>query len=201
MTRSIVRSALTALIAGLLLPASSHAQESESDLCFSGRPLPECSAFMLTEFGYARRLNDSQRAGSSGRWLLGGELGLMVNRGERSALGGAFFLGAEDAGTRWGFRPRYRRWLEDGLVLDVAPGILFAGQLGQFEPKFPGFSGQVALGYRDIAAVTTQFEIIPSDQQGTRTEAFIGARGGAAVGVIGGLATAALVVIAVATAF
>jgi hypothetical protein len=173
----------------------------QAQMCFSGRPLPKCKAFMLTEFGYSRRLNDSHRDVYSGRWYLTAELGAMVNRGYRSALGAALFFGAEDDGSRWGLRPRYRRWLSGTISLDVAPGILFAGTDNRFQPSFPGFSGQLSLGVGDLVGVTTQLEIIPSDALGTRTEWFVGVRGGSGIGIVGGLATFVLAAIAAATAF
>lgn len=174
------------------------AADRPQTLCFGAHPLPRCRAFTLTEFGYSRRMNDSHRERTgSYHYYFTAQVGAMVNRGSRSALGGTIFFGGEDDGSRWGLRPRYRRWLTKTMAVDLAPGIVFAGSNDRFEPRYPGFSGEAGLAVQDLLALTAEFEVIPSHTHGTRTEWFAGVRGGSGLGVVGGLGTVVLLAILV----
>src|SRR5690242_6625913 len=153
--------------------------ETPRGMCFRARPLTDCRAFWLTEFGLAARLGSA----SSPDALLTMELGAMRNVGAQSALGGSLYLslndGAGDVGGV-GVKPRIRRWLGPGIALDVSPGILLAGG------GSPGFTGHVGLTVRDWLALTMQAQTVQPTNSGGRALAwFGGARLGALPGAIG----------------
>ena len=110
--------------------------------CFTGRPVPQCRSFWITEAGFSVRLDDHpNKDGGSVTF----DLGYAVNIGGQSALGVSGFLrGGEPVGGG-GIRGRYRLWLGGATSLDLAPGILLASSGGQFDYKAGTFSGQVAL--------------------------------------------------------
>jgi hypothetical protein len=158
-----------------------------------GRPWPECRTFALTEFGYSRRLISDERDSTSGGWLFTGEVGIMANRGARSAWGATVFCEFESEGFLWGIRPRYRRWLTRSISCDVAPGILVdAGTGAPFEGRSPAFSGQVSLNFSDLIALTSQVDVIHG-AGGTRTEMYAGIRGGGEVAIVSAFSFVVLV--------
>lgn len=171
-----------------LTSAGSQAQAADSTATKSflprGRPWPECRTFALTEFGYSRRLVSDKRDSASAGWLFTGELGIMANRGTRSAWGATVFCEFEYEGFLWGIRPRYRRWLTRSISCDVAPGILVdAGTGDQFQGRSPAFSGQVSLNFSDLIGLTSQVDVIHG-AGGTRTEMYAGIRGGGELGIV-----------------
>jgi hypothetical protein len=123
----------------------------------------------------------------------------MVNWGERSALGAAFFSTVPpdlDWG-RGGLRLRYRRWLTRSVSIDVAPGIVLSTR-GRH--RSPGFSGAATLNAGDWVGLTAQLEIIPESggYGGTLVNWSGGLRAGSYPGVIGHIAIALLYAIAAA---
>ena len=140
--------------------------------CFRGRPKPTCDNFWITEFGFAKGVTNDQPDDSGG--LLTWELGWMVNRGTRTALGmAAFFQGRTGDGiatTGIGIRPRFRWWMNRTISVDFAPGIVLHGS-----GPGPGFSGNVGFNFGDHAALTAHVVGRPYAQS-TRPEVFIGGR-------------------------
>src|SRR3989442_15392150 len=114
------------LCSALMLIGARLAAQAPTGLCFRPRPLPACSAYWITEFGVSASLSRSEfhPAVPLFTWELGG----MKNLGERSALGATVFVNASDFGSGPGGRLRLRRWLSQGLSLDVAPGIILSGR-------------------------------------------------------------------------
>ena len=173
------------IVAGMLaasLAAPLHGQQSDpaapKPLCFRGRPLPQCRAFWLTEFGVS----------PFEPWFVW-ELGGMRNVGARSAVGGALYVRI-DGGTAYGVKPRFRRWLSPVVALDVAPGIIILAAAG----NSAGFAGHVGLSVGDLVGVTLQAETVPPDfDGGKRVKWSGGGRLGAVPGTIAGIAGVALV--------
>ena len=129
----------------------------------------------------------------------------MVNRGPRSALGAAvFFRGGEPIGGI-GFRPRYRRWLNSHVSLDVAPGLVLKTLGSQFTLKAPTFSGQVGLNLGSGLALTGQVDVARNAAgtfaNGSSTDVawYAGGRLGGGVGVAGILGFLALGALVAAT--
>ena len=97
---------------------------AEGGPCFSGQPLPDCQSFVILEPGYGLRLNGP----SEEKHYIVGDFGLMWNRNDRYALGGAVFVGALAGPTlhfRVGIRPRIRLWLsrENSIEGSLGPFI------------------------------------------------------------------------------
>ena|SRR2546426_6671842 len=95
MTRSIAGVVLLVSLATPLRAQLVPPPNAPKALCFRGRPLPQCRAFWLTEFGLS--LPDGP---------FGWELGGMRNVGKRSAVGGTLYLRI-DGGTAYGVKPMY----------------------------------------------------------------------------------------------
>ena len=84
---------------------------------------------------------------------------------------------------RAGLRLRYRHWLPSGFTVDVAPGVLLLNQT--FTAQGIGFSGGVAVGYRDWAAITVQVEVADYELTGTEATGFLGLKLGSYPGAVG----------------
>jgi hypothetical protein len=197
--RQAVLAVLLAVVAGGLLDLQALAAQS----CFAAHQLPRCRSYWLTEAGVSARL-DSHPQTESGSATL--ELGYMVNLSSRSALGATVFLrGGEPVGGI-GFRPRYRRWFNSQVSLDVAPGLVFKAMSGgQFLLKAPTFSGQVGLNLGSGLALTGQVDVarnaLGSFANGRATDVawYAGGRLGGGLGVAGMLGFVALGALIAAT--
>lgn len=137
---------------------SSQKMVAKKKFSFKPKPLPKCSSFLITEFGWSFGLGKSSDKGNLR--LLNWELGYMVNRDEHSAIGGTFVIAVEPDGgaSRLGLKVRYRRWLSNGASLDIAPGILILSGKNKF--SFPSFTGHVGLNLSEWFALTGQVEIM-----------------------------------------
>src|SRR5712691_2116678 len=154
----------------LMLIGGRLAGQAPTGLCFTSRPLPACGAYLITEFGVGVPLS---RTGVHSAPLFTWELGGMKNLGERSALGATVFVNTSDFGSGPGVRLRLRRWLNHGISLDVAPGLMLSGSAAR------RFSGEAALELHGLFAATLQAE---------GDHLFVGGRLGALPGLITGVA-------------
>lgn len=180
---------LLGLIACAVLPGTATAQ-----FCYRGRPRPDCATFLVSEFLVGSRNAESQYAET--RLILQWEYGLMTNVSDRSALGGTVLGAVSGSGGRLAFKARYRRWLTPEWALDVAPGlVVVAGSGGQAaDLRGPGFSGHLAIMWKDYAGVALVYEAIPfrealTEFTGTDATVGFGARLGSPVGGVIGAAT------------
>jgi hypothetical protein len=81
----------------LALFEATPAQSAQgSGLCFHARPKPDCSAFILTNFGTYLMLGRTERYNSRLRAI--GDWGFMVNVGARDAVGPSVFASLDDGG-------------------------------------------------------------------------------------------------------
>ena len=182
---------------------------------FKPKPFPECSSFLITEFGLSYGLD--KPSDEANLQLLTWELGYMVNRDEHSAIGGTFFIAVEpDGDASWlGLKARYRYWLSGNRSLDIAPGILITGWKSKF--GFPSFTCHTALNLNDWFAITGQVDIVRWKTSGyehtlqngqfqftwqektvTKPEWYLGLKLGTPAGA--GIGTAAVIAAAVAVA-
>jgi hypothetical protein len=129
----------------------------------------------------------------------------MLNLSPRSALGAAVFLrGGEPVGGI-GFRPRYRRWFNSHVSLDVAPGLVLKTLGSQFTLKAPTLSGQVGLNVGSGLALVGQVDVARNAMgtfaNGSSTDVawYAGGRLGGRLGVAGVLAFLALGALVAAT--
>lgn len=134
-------------------------QSLGAQTCFRGKRIDSCSTFLVTEFGYASRLNEAPDV-TKGNFLFIWKFGLMANLDERSALGGALQLGADDNGTRLAVKARYRRWLGSAASLEVAPGLILTGSDNHFHLSLPGFTGEIGLNAADLFGMFLMVEVI-----------------------------------------
>jgi len=178
----------TALLAQNPSAPATAASAHKTHWCFRGRPRPTCDVFVLTEFGFAANVTPHGDE-SGGPYDSGGlyteEIGWMMNRGTRAALGVAGFLQQKDGGynsSGAGIRPRLRWWISRSVSLDLAPGI-FWYRWG----TRPRFTGHVGLNVGDVVALTAHVvEGVPGppDDPGAPGGGFIGARAGSALGTL-----------------
>jgi len=127
--------------------------------CFRGRPLPTCAQFWILETGAAVRVN-SLGTGSRSNYLLGLDLGVMRNRGPRTALGVTGFVGMGDQLTAGSsvllsLKPRLRRWLSRTLSADLAAGPVLVAANAAPGSRL-GVTGQLGFNLNDYAGVTAQ---------------------------------------------
>lgn len=129
---------------------------------WKGAPLPYCKSFLLTEAELAYRFNSPPKFNNRQHSFLSWDLGIMVNRGEHSAIGGTLFLGIDDASTamRFGIRPRYRRWLSRTSSLDFSTGI-FVVKPDAGSERLLGLSGHVGLNLSNWFGFAGRVEFTP----------------------------------------
>lgn len=158
-------------------PAPVNAQRAP--ICFRGRALPRCRAFFLTEASYLRRLVGTRRSYEESRFggerypitirdlddqHLSWEVGYMVNRGSRRAVGATLMMGTGDAGGRVAVKGRYRYWIDEGdASLDLSLGVARAGVRNRDffgVSRGTGLTADVALGVGDFAAFTARAELL-----------------------------------------
>lgn len=207
----------------LAAPAVLDAQELTLDsapverppICFRGGPLPRCRAFWLVEMGWYQRVlgpsvsitrhgepptGPSYRARASESYLAW-EVGGMVNRDARSAVGGTVLLGTDGEGEeRVGVKGRYRRWLSPRTALDLSGGVLRGAVPDPpFEPHVGGFGVTADAGYQvaDLVAVSARVDVLHAGGR-TYPTLYAGGRLGSYPAVAGTVVLAGLVAWAIA---
>ncbi|OGC85424.1 MAG: hypothetical protein A2142_02210 [candidate division Zixibacteria bacterium RBG_16_48_11] len=136
--------------------------ESSRKSWFEAGPKSQYGFFLLSEFGYLPRIALNSKLPESyydKSFLFTWELGLMLNVSEKNALGFSLYAAADDEGSRYGAKARFRRWFSHGFSLDFAPGILL-DEIDSHNEKYPGFTGQMGLNLNWLT-LATQLEIIP----------------------------------------
>lgn len=150
-------------------PAAAQAADAASDpraagegrACFSGRPSPACRSFWITEFGgawYSVTPRGDYNLGDREIMFLW-ELGWMRNRSARDAMGASVFFATNDEVMRTGVRGRYRRWVADGLAVDVAPTLIVLQSNRAYEVRAqPGVSVLGDVSFGDWIVLTGELE-------------------------------------------
>jgi hypothetical protein len=136
--------------------------------CFRGKSLSECSSFFISEFAYLKRLSRSvgfdedkvYRFKGDHDFYFSADIGWMRNLDMKNAIGGTMYFGLDDDGSRLAIKPRYRRWLNDKISLDISAGLIFKSFENEMH-KSPGFTGHIGLGISDYIMLITQLEIMP----------------------------------------
>lgn len=153
--------------------------------CYRGRTAPPCRSFWITEFGGARYTVPpvGQEMPEDRELLFLWELGWMRNRSAHDAVGASAFFATNDEVMRTGVRARYRRWLGDGLSVDVAPTLIVLQSNRAYEVQAtPGVSVLGALNFGDLIVLTGEVE---ATDGGIRT--LYGVRMGSYAGAVSGL--------------
>ena len=181
MSRDRILAALTALA---LLPAPAEAQT-----CMRGRPAPLCRSFAVTELGYSYRLGlgASPDAGEQQDHYLNGDFGWMWNRSPRTAIGGTLFAGALvdfAFSMRVGAKARVRRWLGEGVGLDLSAGPV-VGSASPSSGTVLGLTSHVGLTLEDRLVLLAGLDVLP-DPTGPDAVWSVGARLGSRPALWGG---------------
>ncbi len=162
------------------------APDLEAQFSWKPRPLPAARTFLVTEIGYAYRVNDyaENTFNLQRRHYLTSEIGFMANTSESFAIGATNFIGADEGGNfRWGVKLRLRRWLTSNSSIEVAPGLLFADSRGN--KKGLAFMGNASLSVTEWFALVGQVEVVPTGfAGGTDHAVYLGARTGSTAGLV-----------------
>jgi hypothetical protein len=174
--------------------------------CFRGAPGDRCTWFPLIEAGIHTRLTDLIPGDE--HVMLNWSLGFMVNRGPRTAIGGAVFASVEGE-IRAGAGLRWRRWLGRQTSLDLGAGVHLAGDASSGNVRAGSPTFEARLGYGDLIAGTARLDLLrinagfscnptycPFGPSGTSTRLYLGAELGSYAGVAGYAATGVLFIIA-----
>jgi hypothetical protein len=124
--------------------------------CFRGQPLPECANFVVSEVSYGGRADAYDPRSENNHLSL--EMGLMYNRGPRTALGASVsHIWSED--SRLGVHFRYRRWLNNVFSLDLSPGLRLSGRdMSTYSFDYPGVTARVGLMYADAIGMSVEMD-------------------------------------------
>jgi len=149
----------------LCLPIPTAAQQPSS-FCFQARSAAQCRTFLVTEFGAYYRLDEPY--GQERRYLLTGDLGVMVNVGDRDAVGVSGYLSAHGAvqypgeffpDIGGGITARYRRRLGTDWRVDLSAGMPIPGGdrvLGTV--RFPSAVLELKGTWRDYFGAAVRWE-------------------------------------------
>ncbi|UCF39852.1 MAG: hypothetical protein JSW43_08900 [Gemmatimonadota bacterium] len=152
------RSVTLILIVLSALAAAAWGQES------TPQPVGHRGVSILYEATIGTRLNRQPDPGvEDTRWFASWDLGLMAQRGDW-AWGATLLAHADEDGTRWGIRPRYRRWLGGKTTLDLGAGVLLGGGTNYGVQSYPGFTGLVALSHGRWLGVSLELHAIRTAQ-------------------------------------
>jgi hypothetical protein len=142
------------------------AAQQPAALCFQARPATQCRAFLVTEFGAYYRLDEPY--GKERRYVLTGDLGVMVNLDDRNAVGVSGYLSAHGAvqypgefypDLGGGITARYRRWLGSDWRIDLSAGGPIPGAdrvLGTV--RFPSAVLELKGTWRDYFGAAVRWE-------------------------------------------
>jgi hypothetical protein len=157
----------SSLLLSMALPPTAQAQ-----LCFRGHPAPRCGGFAILEFtAGARRNSETMTPGfnDQNRAYVSWSAGYLHNLGDRSAIGAAFKLAADDDGNRYGPVLRYRRWLGPTWSIDFAPGMIVGGKDGIPGRRFPSATFDLAINWGDRIALDLGVEGVRRQGGGYRS--------------------------------
>lgn len=183
-------------------------QSETCTLCIRGRPQPDCSSFLITEFSLMYPLAGVEIEGTYDFPVAAAlELGWMKNVDERFALGAsAFVMGAGESQARWGGSMRFCRWLSRRLAAGAGIGII----LGHDSPHRTGwYTGTLGLSLDDRFGLVLRYDtykttLLSSGYQTAaprerQSELYAGMRFGGEAGIVATAAVAIGVLIFLAT--
>lgn len=107
------------------------APAASAQLCYHPRPKPACSAFVITDFGAFALLGPDDWGQAPWREIA--DWGVLVNLGERNAIGGSVLATVDRAGLLVGPEVRYRRWLAGPSSFEVGVGLPLVTSTGNIE--------------------------------------------------------------------
>jgi hypothetical protein len=92
-----------------------------------GKPLPEKQWFFVLESGFKWRISNFNNRADEKAGFFTADWGYMRNLNRRSSLGATLSLSGDHDARLFGFRPRYRLWLNRRIALDLSPGTYVLG--------------------------------------------------------------------------
>ena len=175
-----------------------------SRLCWRGRPLSQCDAFWITEFGVDASLSSTRTsvspeyAGGDGyRYAIPDfesrfvwTVGPMFNIRPRAALGGTLSISPFGGHDRVAVEARRRWWTTNGLALDLSAGALQTGistPTGNSYHNEYGFTVGGFIVGEDLINVNGRVDLLVTGHK-PRLGTSIGLGGGSYVAVVGTLA-------------
>jgi hypothetical protein len=193
-TQPVKRAALLSTVALAVLVQLGPAHKA------AAQPAKRRGTTILYETAIGARLGRQPRPGvNDTRWFVSWDLGFMANRGTW-AWGATAVASADEDGSRWGLRPRYRRWLGNKTALDVGAGILLGGGTNNALQDYPGFTGLVALSHGQWLGVSLEVQNVPTpDASGPDWGLYLGFRVNGLGAVVASVAELALAVAAAAS--
>ena len=172
------------------VPSAAPAQSGPT--CFRGRAAPTCRWYVVLEGGAGLGLAQTASPVISGQPDLSIQVGLMRNRGPRRAFGGTLY-GSRDLATQRtivAILPRYRRWLNRDLALDMAVGPAF--HVGNFDGQVTVYSAgamaEMGLNVGDLVGITSRLELLPTPWDRTGVSWHTGIRVGSYTTLVAGFA-------------
>ena len=152
-------------------------------------PLPNTRSFMITQAGIAARVDAGSPLYNKGGMYALTDLGWMRNVSQRLAVGGDMYVGGDDYRLRLGPKLRFRYWVSRTVSVDLAPGVLLAGDEDwNGEAHFPGFVGEASMSRNDVLLTVEVESISISDRYGAEdqdTSWYIGGKVGGVPGMVG----------------
>jgi hypothetical protein len=181
---------LGTISAGQMRAQPTSGKPDGAAVCFNASPLPRCRSFAVVEVAlmpihnrHPESFTDPTQLSYFGSLedFVSVELGWLRNRANRSAVGATLAVGtmSGDAG-RYAVKGRYRWWLPSQFALDADAGPL-AVSGGSVKGPF-GRNGAIgatvgaALAYRDLVAITGNFDMVKGDR--AQSAAYVGVRAG-----------------------
>ncbi len=174
----------------LLIPT----QHLEAQFSWKPRPLPEARTFLVTEIGYAYRINDYAEGAFNleRHHYFTSEVGAMVNTSESFAVGATSFTGMDEGGNfRWAVKTRFRWWLDRERSIELSQGLILWDSRGAMEGF--GLMSSATVNVTRWIALVGQVEVVPTDRPGgTDLSLYLGGRVGSTPGLVGNVAAAVL---------
>lgn len=168
--------------------------------CFRGRPLPECRSFWITESSAMFRPDNRNGDKWHSKLYFLVNLGWMVNRSERSALGGLVSLGFDDVCNDWRLYlgVRLRRWVAGETAVDITAGI----PVSATHTAFPSLYAELSAMQSDRIGAAVRMEMITSEYSSARSVAWYGGlKLGAEPGTVAAVAGPVLAVMIALSSF
>ena len=161
-----------------ILSGNSYAQ-----ICWRGKPYPECRFFIVTEFGGV--LPVSEKSAGAQIQRINWELGGLLNLNKRNAAGAAIYFSlSKNSELYGGGKLRYRFWLNRSFSLDCGAGLMW--RLNYIESG-TNYTGHFGINYRDVVSLVVQIDVLEDTiaSIGIKTGSWIGAASGTAAAVVG----------------
>lgn len=168
----------------IVLGETSFSQEEpQSNLdckhCLNAKRYPACCSYWVFDLGIGLSTSSNSFANSYSRGanvILFTDLGYMINRNEKTSIGGTLFGAVGGDRERAGVRFRYRRWLNDNTTLDFSPGILFIGGSSSgygydyvtgtsSRAELPAFIATTHISYNSRVNAYVGIELFPVNKQ------------------------------------